>query len=113
MISNAPNQYRSDLSMIKTDHGHKQARFNIFRLLNFVVITFLAPILSCWACSILIHEPFTRKEQVAGGIALLRVVLIARPQSFFLIRQTLCMLTMDLNMGAASWTVRVPRALEE
>lgn len=45
------------------------------------VITFLAPIVACWACSVLIHEPFTRKEQVAGVISLLGVVLIARPTS--------------------------------
>lgn len=48
-----------------------------------IVITFLAPTVACWACSILIHEPFTRKEQYAGGIALIGVILIARPQSFF------------------------------
>ena len=45
------------------------------------VITFLAPTVACWACSILIHEPFTRSEQVAGVISLLGVVLIARPAS--------------------------------
>ncbi|KAL8982172.1 MAG: hypothetical protein Q9205_003236 [Flavoplaca limonia] len=47
------------------------------------VITFLAPIVACWACSILIHEPFTRTEQMAGLLSLLGVVLIARPASFF------------------------------
>ncbi len=45
------------------------------------VITFLAPIVACWACSILIHEPFTRNEQFAGVISFLGVVLIARPTS--------------------------------
>lgn len=43
------------------------------------VITFLAPIVACWACSILIKEPFTRIEQIAGLVSLLGVVLIARP----------------------------------
>lgn len=47
------------------------------------VITFLAPIVACWACSILMHQPFTRTEQVAGLVSLLGVVLIARPTSFF------------------------------
>ncbi|KAL8695267.1 MAG: hypothetical protein Q9218_000165 [Villophora microphyllina] len=47
------------------------------------VITFLAPIVACWACSVLMHQPFTRKEQVAGFVSLLGVVLIARPISFF------------------------------
>ncbi|KAL8654252.1 MAG: hypothetical protein Q9210_001628 [Variospora velana] len=46
------------------------------------VITFLAPIVACWACSILINEPFTRSEQVAGLVSLLGVILIARPTSF-------------------------------
>jgi len=45
------------------------------------VITFLAPIVACWACSILIHELFTRSEQFAGLVSLLGVVLIARPTS--------------------------------
>ncbi|KAL8659422.1 MAG: hypothetical protein Q9226_000449 [Calogaya cf. arnoldii] len=46
------------------------------------VITFLAPIVACWACSILIHEPFTRTEQIAGLVSLVGVILIARPTSF-------------------------------
>jgi len=46
------------------------------------VITFLAPIVACWACSILIHEPFTRSEQIAGVVSFFGVVLIARPTSF-------------------------------
>ncbi|KAF2002638.1 hypothetical protein P154DRAFT_552953 [Amniculicola lignicola CBS 123094] len=45
------------------------------------VITFLAPSLACWACSYLIHEPFTRMEQIAAYISLFGVVLIARPLS--------------------------------
>lgn len=48
-----------------------------------MVITFLAPTLACWVCAILLHEPFTRKEQIAGAIALLGVILIARPLSLF------------------------------
>lgn len=46
------------------------------------VITFLAPIVACWACSVLIHEPFTRSEQIAGVVSLLGVIMIARPTSF-------------------------------
>lgn len=45
------------------------------------MITFLAPIVACWACSFLLHEPFTRNEQIAGLISFLGVVLIARPTS--------------------------------
>ena len=47
------------------------------------MITFLAPIVACWACSVLVHEPFTRSEQIAAVVSLLGVVLIARPSSFF------------------------------
>ncbi|KAF1987970.1 hypothetical protein K402DRAFT_329368 [Aulographum hederae CBS 113979] len=52
-------------------------------LADATVITFLAPSLACWACSILIKEPFTRMEQIAALISLFGVVLIARPTSFF------------------------------
>ncbi|KAL4987574.1 hypothetical protein BDW68DRAFT_160815 [Aspergillus falconensis] len=47
------------------------------------VLTFLAPILSCYACSIFLPgEIFTRKQQVAGFVSLIGVVLIARPFAF-------------------------------
>ena len=46
------------------------------------MLTFLAPTVSCWACAILIHEPFTRKEQIAGLNSLVGVALIARPVSW-------------------------------
>ncbi|KAL9001107.1 MAG: hypothetical protein Q9169_000290 [Polycauliona sp. 2 TL-2023] len=52
------------------------------------VITFLAPIVACWACSILIHEPFTKTEQIAGFVSLAGVVLIARPTSFLALNAT-------------------------
>lgn len=46
------------------------------------VLTFLAPIVACYACSFLMpNEPFTRKQQLAGVISLLGVVLIAQPFS--------------------------------
>ncbi|OKL58958.1 hypothetical protein UA08_05524 [Talaromyces atroroseus] len=46
------------------------------------VITFLSPIVACYACSFLMpNEPFTRKQQLAGLISLVGVVLIARPFS--------------------------------
>ncbi|KAL9131774.1 MAG: hypothetical protein Q9217_000379 [Psora testacea] len=51
-------------------------------LADATVITFLAPTVACWACSVLIHEPFTRSEQIAGVISFFGVVLIARPTSF-------------------------------
>ncbi|KAL4999558.1 hypothetical protein BDV10DRAFT_53388 [Aspergillus recurvatus] len=47
------------------------------------VLTFLAPILSCYACSIFLPgEIFTRKQQLAGFVSLIGVVLIARPFAF-------------------------------
>ncbi|KAI9838506.1 MAG: hypothetical protein M1838_004554 [Thelocarpon superellum] len=45
------------------------------------VLTFLAPILACWACAVLIKEPFSRMEQAAGLVSLFGVILIARPFS--------------------------------
>lgn len=47
------------------------------------VITFLAPSVAGYACYMMIGEPFTRQEQIASYIALLGVVMIARPTSFF------------------------------
>ncbi|RMY79545.1 hypothetical protein D0864_09066 [Hortaea werneckii] len=52
-------------------------------LADATVITFLAPSLACWACSILINEPFGRLEQIAGLVSLVGVALIARPTSLF------------------------------
>ena len=46
------------------------------------VLTFLAPILSCYATSLFVaHETFTWKQQLAGVVSLGGVVLIARPFS--------------------------------
>ncbi|KAI9817670.1 MAG: hypothetical protein M1826_001516 [Phylliscum demangeonii] len=47
------------------------------------VLIFLAPVVSCWACSIFLHEPFTRAEQIGAFVSLAGVVLIARPTSLF------------------------------
>ncbi|XXG97530.1 slightly ste11-like protein [Hypoxylon texense] len=47
------------------------------------VITFLAPNIAGYICHVLIHEPFTRKEQIASFIALGGVILITRPVSLF------------------------------
>ncbi|TKX22173.1 hypothetical protein C1H76_5606 [Elsinoe australis] len=47
------------------------------------VITYLAPGLSCWACSILIKEPFTRIEKLGTFVSLFGVIFIARPASLF------------------------------
>lgn len=48
------------------------------------VLTFLAPILSCYACSLLIKgETFSRQQQIAGFLSLVGVVCIARPGGLF------------------------------
>lgn len=48
------------------------------------VLTFLAPILSCYACSLIMpDEVFTRMQQVAGVGSLLGVIIISRPMSLF------------------------------
>jgi len=52
-------------------------------LADATVITFLAPGISCWACSILIKEPFTRTDKIGTLISLVGVVFIARPTSMF------------------------------
>ncbi|KAI9727094.1 MAG: hypothetical protein M1828_007295 [Chrysothrix sp. TS-e1954] len=52
-------------------------------LADATVITFIAPSLSCWACSVLLKEPFTRIEQLGALISFIGVTLIARPATFF------------------------------
>ncbi|KAI1076566.1 hypothetical protein F5B20DRAFT_594025 [Whalleya microplaca] len=47
------------------------------------VITFLSPNIAGYMCHVLIHDPFTRKEQLASFLALAGVVLITRPDSLF------------------------------
>ena len=45
------------------------------------VITFLAPILTAWACSLLFREPFARLDLIAGLVSFLGIIVIARPTS--------------------------------
>ncbi|CAK1362720.1 putative membrane protein [Cercospora beticola] len=52
-------------------------------LADAVVITFLAPGLSCWVCSKLINEPFTRAEMIGTFVSLVGVLFIAHPASLF------------------------------
>lgn len=52
-------------------------------LADATVITFLAPGLACWACSMLINEPFTHIEKIGTFVSLLGVVFIARPTTLF------------------------------
>ena len=48
------------------------------------MLTFLAPILTCYACTwVLKGEVFGRSQQWAGGVSLVGVVVIARPVNFF------------------------------
>ncbi|OIW27968.1 hypothetical protein CONLIGDRAFT_634299 [Coniochaeta ligniaria NRRL 30616] len=47
------------------------------------VITFLAPCVAGYICHVLLHDPYTRKEQIASLLALVGVVFIARPGSLF------------------------------
>jgi drug/metabolite transporter (DMT)-like permease len=47
------------------------------------VLTFLAPILTCYFGSIFLKEPVLRTELCAGFLSLLGVILIARPQYLF------------------------------
>ncbi|KAI1388483.1 uncharacterized protein F4822DRAFT_402965 [Hypoxylon trugodes] len=52
-------------------------------LADATVITFLAPNIAGYICHVLLHDPFTRKEQIASFIALGGVILITRPVSLF------------------------------
>jgi drug/metabolite transporter (DMT)-like permease len=47
------------------------------------VITFLAPCVAGYICHVLLHDPYTRKQQLASLLALVGVVFIARPTSLF------------------------------
>lgn len=52
-------------------------------LADATVITFLAPGIAGFVCYFLLREPFTRIERLATVVALLGVVLIARPTALF------------------------------
>jgi drug/metabolite transporter (DMT)-like permease len=52
-------------------------------LADATVITFLSPSLACWACSILIKEPFPRAEQIGAVVSIAGVIFIAQPASLF------------------------------
>lgn len=47
------------------------------------VISFLAPLVCCWAYSFLLRQPFTYKEKIAGIVSFLGVIVIARPTFIF------------------------------
>ena len=52
-------------------------------LADATVITFLAPGISCWVCSKLLKEPFTRAEMIGTFVSLIGVLFIARPTTLF------------------------------
>ncbi|KAK7744077.1 hypothetical protein SLS53_003595 [Cytospora paraplurivora] len=47
------------------------------------VFRFLVPIVTAWACSVFLGQPFTRKELTAGIVALVGVIFIAHPEGIF------------------------------
>jgi drug/metabolite transporter (DMT)-like permease len=47
------------------------------------VFRFLVPIITAWECSVFLGLPFTRRELIAGLVALIGVVIIAHPSSIF------------------------------
>lgn len=47
------------------------------------VFRFLVPIVTAWACSVFLGQAFTRKELLAGLVALVGVIIIAQPSSIF------------------------------
>jgi drug/metabolite transporter (DMT)-like permease len=65
------------------------------------VITFLAPSVSGYICHVLLHDPFTRKEQMASFVALAGVIFIARPTALFASSQPSAV---DVAVAAANAT---------
>jgi drug/metabolite transporter (DMT)-like permease len=47
------------------------------------VFRFLVPVVTAWACSLFLGQPFTRAEFLAGMIALIGVVFIVHPATIF------------------------------
>jgi drug/metabolite transporter (DMT)-like permease len=47
------------------------------------VFRFLVPIVTAWACSVFLGQKFTRKELIAGLVALIGVIIIAHPPWLF------------------------------
>lgn len=47
------------------------------------VFRFLVPIVTAWLCSVFLGQAFTRKELIAGLVALIGVVIIAHPPWLF------------------------------
>jgi drug/metabolite transporter (DMT)-like permease len=47
------------------------------------VFRFLVPLVTAWACSVFLGQIFTRKELIAGLVALVGVVMIAHPSAIF------------------------------
>ena len=69
--------------------------------------------MACWACSILLDEPFTRKEQIAGIISFLGVVLIARPTSLIPHHSDVPPVASSAGDGFPSINATVPAGLQE
>lgn len=68
--------------------------------------------MACWACSFLLHEPFTRKEQIAGIISFLGVVLIARPTSLLPHHSDVPPVASEAGDGMPSTNVTIPAGLQ-
>jgi drug/metabolite transporter (DMT)-like permease len=77
-------------------------------LADAVVITFLAPSISCWACSFILKEPFSKMEQIAAFVSLAGVVLIARPTALFASLSDSPPPTSDADFGALPSNYTMP-----
>ncbi|KAI1004953.1 hypothetical protein K3495_g3267 [Podosphaera aphanis] len=47
------------------------------------IFRFVVPLMTAFACSILLHQPFTRGEFLAGIVALIGIIIIAHPDIIF------------------------------
>lgn len=81
-----------DVLYVELHHGHPGFLVSNLQLIpdsllylplaDATVLTFITPSLSCWACSILLKEPFTRMEQFGAFISFVGVTFIAQPSTF-------------------------------
>lgn len=69
-----------------------------------IVLTFLAPMLASYLSSYIVGTPFTRRQQAAGLVCIVDVVLITRPASLF----TVTTAQSSQTHGSADVTLTTP-----
>jgi drug/metabolite transporter (DMT)-like permease len=75
--------YRLSLTTIVSNATRDADSVHYLPLAEATVFRFLVPLVTAYACSIFLSQPFTRKELTAGLVALLGVIIIAHPPWLF------------------------------